>query len=206
MPKYAIRIGTEIGIRPEMEYLLTSTCGNANYGSRNLPDWENVPPTKYQDGPIRSEYYQRPLNYGIDTNYPYAKDTSGGLDVFGLNVEYPTFTIAGFFYRPQAASGQPSGLMWSTGTGPPVYLWGQNIIKTYIWAGEGTGNRIYFGYATPLDINQDTFIQYPNPAIDTWTHYTISHDGTKLKQYINGVLHAETQWPAGVPITSDKTV
>ena len=199
---YPTWIGTEIALRPHTEYLLTSTCGNANYGNKSGPDWQNAPASKYQEAPIRSEYYQRPLNYAKTTAYPYVVDTSGGLDVFGVNVGYPVFTIAGFFYRQQASNSFSSGVKWSSSTGAPPYKWGEGIIKIFLW----TQNGLNFGYAKTNDIYQVGILPSGSGSLDIWYHMAVSYDWTKLKQYINGVLHSEAAWPSGIPIASTNPV
>lgn len=142
----------------------------------------------------------------MSTAYPYVVDTSGALDMFGVNVGYPTFTISAFLYRPQASSNGPSsGVMWSMSTGAPPYNYGQGTIKIFLWLASST-NYLKFGYAKTDDTGETMVVPTAIGTVDAWVYVATSYDGTKLKHYINGVLQAESLWPAGTQIASTNLV
>ncbi len=197
------KIGKDKVPRPAIEYLLTSTCGSPNYGNRSAPEMKNANSSKYLDGPIRSQFYQRAINYGSSTQYPHVIAPDNALDVFGVGIGYHSFTLAGFFYRPSGTGGH-AGAVWNKGTNVPPWTWGATGLKILLWSNPTYNSKLLFAYANQAESWTVGMQAQESQAFDNWIYFVNSFDGSTLRQYMNGVLKAQGSLP--VPINSNNPV
>ncbi len=155
----------------------------------------NAPSRKYLNSPKKSKLYGSALNYAVSSPFPYVASTTNSYDIFGVGVGYPKFTFAAFFYFPTGTSSQHV-VSWSMSSSAPPWSWGTNSIKFYMI--RSFAGQLHSGFAKTTDTWQsvmDTLIKTEN---NSWTHFTVSSDGTSLMHSVNGVFKGSAVWPAAI--------
>ncbi len=121
--------------RPTLEYLLTKACGYTNSGIRNAPSMTGVVDADFMSGGGRSAFYENPLKVGNSiSSYAIATDAGGAMDIFGLGVGNPQFTVAAWFYvRPGDTSTAAIGFTYDSTHGTYGWNWSSGSLKLMLW-------------------------------------------------------------------------